>query len=469
MHDVENLLALQSAFDVASLGDGDAVAGINQLAAMAVALANLALPRSGIVTPEGRRLEVGCNLLATGPRVTSSILDEVIAPISRCQNNLVAQVTRLLKHDSAEEARGLNRSWKLDGKTYPSTGETALLDLMTGDPDEDPLFTNRRDQWLKVVTDAPSKLFGDLRRCPRAFIAAATPKLLQDQLPGAHDGQAVVAISLNRMADAKKFGTLCPALMDGLIPCGPSGETVKGRLLVIDTGGLLRDVATAPDDKNAWLGRLLWLVEGNTGPNPPTPPADKADIVRLPNLTTRFEDAVRFLFVDRLNGSKSQPVTFQCDIAGSQVRWMGFLTEMEKLLPGISSTARRLLSSLVFGLRRLVAADKAPQGFKFSLSGIEALARFLVHRMANYRAAILFSADDARKLRFKRKILAKLEGASLDSRSIYHPLHLPADLCEELLGELETGNLVRRSGRIWERVGGKEMPADPDDRLQLVI
>jgi hypothetical protein len=469
MHDAEHLLALQGAFDVAALGDGDAVAGINQLAAMAVALANLALPRSGIVTPEGRRLEVGCNLLATGARVTGSILDEVIAPISRCQNTLIAQVTRLLKHDQDEGVRGVNRRWKLDGKTRPNAGETALLDLMTGDPDEEPLFTNRRDQWLKVVTEGPSDHFDDLRRCPRAFIAAATPKLLQDQLGGAHDGQAVVALSLNRIADAKKFGALCPAIMDGLIPCGPSGETVKGRLLVIDTGEMLREVATAPDDKNAWLGRLLWLVDGNSGPKPPTPPAGNANIVRLPNLYTRFEKAVRFLFVDRLNGSQAQPVTFECDITGSQVRWMGFLAEMEKLLPGISSTARRLLSSLMFGLRRLVAADKAPPGFKFSLSGIEALARFVVHRMANYRAALLFSADDARKLRHKRRILAKLEGASLDSRSIYHPLHLTADLCEELLTDLEASNLVRRSGRVWERVGGRGLPLDPDDCLQLVV
>lgn len=175
----------------------------------------------------------------------------------------------------------------------------------------------------------------------------------------------------------------------------------------------------------------------------------------------------RWVDADRLNRRKSQSVTFECDIAGSQVRWMDFLAGMEKLLPGISGTARRLLSSLVFGLRRLVAADKAPHGFKFSLHGIEALARFLVHRMANHRAAILFSADDARNLRHKQRILAKLDGGSLDSRSIYHPLHLPADLCEELLGELEASNLVRRSGRIWERVGG--LPADPDDRLQLVV
>ena len=83
------LSALQRAFQVESLGDGNRMAGVNQLAAMAIVLANLARPMSGIVTREGRRLEVGCSLLATGPMVTSAILDEVVTPVRRCQDNLL--------------------------------------------------------------------------------------------------------------------------------------------------------------------------------------------------------------------------------------------------------------------------------------------------------------------------------------------------------------------------------------------
>ena len=59
---------------------------------------------------------------------------------------------------------------------------------------------------------------------------------------------------------------------------------------------------------------------------------------------------------------------------------------MERSLPGITATARGLFTSLVFGLRRLVTADSIPRGFRYTNEGVQGFARWLVHRMANYRA-----------------------------------------------------------------------------------
>ena len=460
------LSRLLGAFRVDSLGDGDSVAGINQLASMAIALADLARPGSGIVTPQQRRLKIGCSILAAGPGTASGILDEVLPPVRKCQDNLLAQLNRLIKNDKEEESRTNGRRWVLNVNPRPCAGETALFDITTGDPELGPLFGTRADQWVEVVAAYPTEGMADLASRSRVFIAAATPRLLEQQLPEAHLGSPLVAASLNHAPDASKFATLCPALMDGLIPAGPSGETVTGRLIVTDARGLLREVATSGDDKTAWLGRLLWLVEGGAGPVPP-PECDSA--VGIANLVPRFELAVQRAFAGRLDNHKPAPVLYKHDLAKIQSRWMRFLSDVEKSCPGITLVARRLPATLTYGLRRLVTADGIPEGFRYTNEGVEALARLLVQRMANHRAALLFSAADGRRQEDKLRIFNKLVEGAADTRSIYHPLHLPADYCRELLHELASENFVERNGRLWSCVEGREVTAGSSHRLQLDV
>ena len=471
----DKLRHLFTAFDVRALGEGDEVAGLNVLAAAALSLANLASPGSGIQTPGGRLIRVGCNLLASGPLVTSMILDEVITPIARCQNNLLAQLTRLLEEDKAESKRvrpNRPRSWSFSVANFSNPGEESLSELMTEKRGISvPPFDVRHDQWLRVVSWAPSQRFGDLIRRPRSFIVAPTPSLLEKQFSGIYLGQALVTIQLNRAADAGRFGDLCPALMDGIVPAGPSTESVKGKLLVIDRCDGLSKAAKATDDSSAWLGRLIWLVEGRAGPDLPHPLQQTGDggIVRLPHLTARFEHAARLSFANRLDNHESGPVIDKYDFAQIQGRWMRFLSGMESSLPGISDSARHLVASLVFGLNRVMQAAEVPKDFEFRMAGIEAFARFLIRRMANARAAILLSDQQAWRLRGKRKILAKLAERRLDTRSIYHPLHIPAALCHELMAELEADNLVQRNGSTWERIEGRTLPAGSAGQLQLEV
>ena len=406
--DWADLASLLESFQVTSLGDGNPVAGSNMLAAMAIGLANLARPGSCLVAPDGRRMEVGCHLLATGPLVSGAVLEEVVRPVNDCQNNLLGQLARLVKDEKAEANRLPQRRWSISDGPQASGGEAALFELMVGDNGLSPLYGTLGGRWVDVVSDAPADRFDDLVQRPRAFIAAPTPRSLEQQVSQAHCGHPLVAISLNRAADAAKFGDLCPALMDGLLPAGPSEATVSGKLLVTDIGGVLREVAAAEEDSSAWVGRLLWLVEGRAGPDLPILPAGDVGVVRLPNPTGQFERAVRRAFADRLNSREPLPSAFKCEFAKMQTRWLTFLTSMESSLPGINATARKLVATLSFGLRRLAGADTLPKGFYYTMEGIEAFARLLVQRMANHRAAMLFSTKSAHRLKSKRRILDKL-------------------------------------------------------------
>lgn len=467
-NDSNEVRHLLTAFDARALGEGDETTGTNLLAAMAITLANLAHPGSGIRTTDGRLIPVGCNLLAAGARTTNMVLDDVVSPVARCQNNLLGQLARLLKNDKAEDERALRnlqRRWNLSKGQTGNAGENALFQLMLGGGEQVPLEP-REDQWTKVVGFAPSEDFRDLVGRPRAFIAAPTPTLLDRQLAGVHRGQALVTIGLSRAADAAKFGKVCPALMDGLMPAGPFGDTVTGRLLVTIPASELSNAATAVGDETAWLGRLLWIVDGSHGPEPVPQQGGDGKIVRLPNLTARFEYAVQQSFAKRLDSQNPEPVIDTYDFAPHQARWMKFLADMEKNVPDISGMARSLFASLVFGMNRLVgtAAEDTPEGFKCYMPGIEGLARHLIRRMANARSAIRSSSEKEWKLRYKQRILAKLADGPQDNRFLYRILHLPANVCENLLAEIESDNRVKRRGRQWELVGDATLPGDQSHR-----
>lgn len=451
---LQNLLTI---FDARALGEGDATVGANLLAAMALTLSNLARAGSGIQTPEMRLIEVSCNLLASGARLSDMIRDEVITPVERYQNNILAHVGRLLESDEEQNQRPLQslpREWNILKSGSPSAGENKFFGLMTLDAKSNLVPEGVDDAWLDVVDIAPNPNFHDMVRSPRAFIAAASPGMLDRQLGGIHAGQAFITIALNRASDAGRFGELCLALMNGLTPLGPSGETTGGRLLVTDPGNVLSEATRQAGDQATWLGRLVWLVSGNAGPE--LPPQDSAgdNVVRLPHVSARFRYAAQRIFAKRMNNRNPVPLIDQMDFTQNQIRWMEFLNEMKSSLPGIDGTARHLLASLVFGLRRLVSAERNPKGFKYHLAGIEALARFLVRRMASARAAILFSAEEAQKLFFKQRILTELSEGCFENRDACRLLRRPAAICIPVLHEMATEGSLTRRGKKWERVIG---------------
>jgi hypothetical protein len=388
------------------------------------------------------------------------IHDEVVAPVGRCQDTLLAQLRRLMEDDKTEAARNdrnLPRRWTLSNGSKASSGEDALFRLMTQGSDAARLIGTDEDDWVEAVTQQPSQRPGELIQRPRCFIAAPSPRLLEQQLADAHLGQALVAIGLDRATDAATFGDLCPALMDGLLPAGPSGQTIRGRLLVADRGGVLPGAAATTDCKTAWLGRLLPLVDGDAGPDFPSPRAGGENIVRLPDLSGRFERAVQRLFANRLNSGEPQPVIYECDLSETQARWMRFLADMERGLPGLTGTARRLLASLLFGLCRLVGAARKPEGFRYYRDGVEAFARHLVRRAANARAEILHAAELAQRKSQIERVYYKLSRGRAVTRAIYRDLRIPAAVCHAILSWLEEAAIALHDDGEWELAQGAQL------------
>ena len=390
-------------------------------------------------------MRIGTSLLVSGSLSSSLVDDDLITELRILQNNLTAQLRRLFK-DKLEDARkqGLKtREFPAGPRTNDS--ENALLDLQQVEPS---LFGTIEDAWAEVVGNPPNPRIEDLAAHPKIIVAASGAAELEKQLVGLHLGHPLVLLGL-RHAKLGHLGHLCAALMDGQLPAEMGGETIMGNLLITDPSRVLHEVAT--DNKAEWLGRLVWLTDG-AGPPPPESSGSKPP-VRLNDMALRFGTALSRAFAKRLNTHRPDPVVHEAELKNAQVRWVSFLKDMEDRLPGISGTARSLLPTLTFGLREIVGAIKVPGGFSYYIDGIEAFARFLVHRMADARQAILWSAEDAQKQQWKTKILYKLNDDLLPPRDIYRNIRgLPANQCRDLLVDLESDGLARRTGDRWQRL-----------------
>ena len=141
-----------------------------------------------------------------------------------------------------------------------------------------------------------------------------------------------------------------------------------------------------------------------------------------------------------------------CDFHSFQARWIAFLKTQEAAVPGITGTARNLLATLIFGLTQMVGSTRTAKGFSWSIQQIEALARFLVHRMANARSAMLHEAKSARRLGLEEKILRKLGSEPHTVRDLTRKIgRVPAAQCLELLEDMEAeGKVLRIDDRLWQ-------------------
>ena len=116
----------------------------------------------------------------------------------------------------------------------------------------------------------------------------------------------------------------------------------------------------------------------------------------------------------------------------------------------------------------MVGSTRTPKGFSWNLGQIEALARFLVHRMANARSAMLYSAQSARRLDLEEKMLRKLGSEPVTARILSRRFtRLPAGQCLEILEDLEAEGKVRRiDDRLWQAL---QSPTSATSPLHLTI
>lgn len=470
--EIENLHALLYAFNTKDLGDGDEIAGMNLLAAMALTVANLARNGEGLLFPNGRHVQVGCSFLTCGSLTSRLVHDEIIAPISDMQSNLLANLANLEQHDKKTqlpEPGQPRRMWTLEHATPGSAGESALFNLMST-----PTMEDRRESdevaWTRVITHPPYEQFYDLLNCHRIFLSCTTAKELMRQLKHMHRRNGIVSISVNSPKSVIDFSDPSLAIMEGANAQGSSFQHVTARLMVADWNDALAEANFENGDKFMWLGRMLWLVQDRTGPEPPSL-HDFPDKGRLPNVITAFKNVLHHLFAWRLaqNYKYHQLQSFERNFATHQEEWMKFLQQMESVLPGISGHARNLAMSLFFGLHAIAQTcmnDKAPKLFP---AGFAAFARLLIKRMANKKAMIGISHEDTRKNRIKQQILSRLEGRELSTRDIYRQLHLRASDCQEALREMLNEKLVLSHNDSWSLTGkeGIALPAGQQKTLEV--
>lgn len=441
---------LLTTFQAISLGEGDLNAGANLLTAMAVTLANIARPGSGIKPPETGQMRVGLSLLVNGSLTASLVQDDVITETALRQNNLLGQIRRLFRDKTADAKKEGPRAVEFPGGPKTNYSGNALYQLEHRDllVPEDAVET-----WKDVFDLPPNPRIEDLAARPKVLVTAGSAKDLMKQLTGLHDNRPLVVLGLNSAGDASRLLEPCNALLDGLLPCDEWGETVLGNLLVTDPGNLLAEFAAKPSDATRWLGRLVWLVDGDTGPDANAGHAEHETRISG-NMTGRFGSALSQGLAKRFNNHKANPIEYSCELDDAQPRWLKFLKDMEPRLPGIAGTARPLLATLAFGLIEL-ANSNVPDSprLRFSVTGIEALSRWIIRRMANARAAMNNSGGRQLRMGRYRKILNRLAERSQTSRDLYRALGLSADLCDDLLVGLESEGLVRRDGNRWESTG----------------
>ncbi len=276
-------------------------------------------------------------------------------------------------------------------------------------------------------------------------------KDIESQLKQLRPGCPLVHLGLAHPDDLALFSEAGSALLEGRYPLDDGPWTIKGNLLITDPMHVLMAAARNPDERTNWLGQLLWLTDGDAGPDaPPEAPGDQPKSAA--QTEQMFRQALGHVMACRFNPPDRRPMVLCADIREASVRWTGFLREMEPRLPRISGAARNFLTSLAFGLGQM-----APKSCRVSVASVEALARFLVRRMANARIAILHAGEVARRRDQITRIFHKLGGGPTDERKICRDLKISAADRNEALRWLEAASLVfqRRDG--WERREGARL------------
>ncbi len=445
--ETQHLTQLLTQFDVTNLGEGDSNAGANVLSIVAVTLANLSRSGSGIQSPRLGRMRVGASLLVNGGLTASLVQDNVVTEAIVRQNNLVAQLRRLIGDKIADADKNGVRMIEFPTGPKSNYAGNALYQLEQSNPEIPMDELGLLEKWGDVIGLPPNPRIDDLAARPKLVVTARSPRDLESQLRGLHDNRPLVVLGLNSPADAAALSETCTCLLNGLLPCGDGGEMATGNLLITDPGNVLAKIAPNASDKATWLGRMPWLIDGNSGPD-----AIEADAgngkARVANMSGRFGEALTRVIAKRLNNHDASPTVHPFDLDAAQMRWVEFLQDMEGRLPGITGTARSLLPTLAFGLTELATVVRG-RSLPVTTAGVEALARWIIYRMANARAAMLGTAEREMLRQLAQRVVVRLSGCNLSTRDIYRSLSISAAKGDKLLLPMERGGLLHRSEGKW--------------------
>ncbi|RYG95965.1 MAG: hypothetical protein EON58_13100, partial [Alphaproteobacteria bacterium] len=330
MDDATELALLQKNLDVIELGDGDPIAGFNLLASMACTLAHLA-PDDGVVFhPDGSPARLGTSLLVLGGANAGRVVDEIVTEVSRRQNNLISHLEGYFGWvDRVEKTQDLNLH-DLSPKRGASVELIAETQTEFGD-----MLKGHAGSWRKVLEQVPDYTIQQVGKQPKFLVSVGGRKDIESQLTGLLPGCPLVHLGLSQPNDLSLFSEVGSALLEGRYPTEDGARTVKGNILITDPMHVLIAAAQNPNERTRWLGQLLWLTDGDSGPDAP---GDQPGGVQKSGarMEQRFRDALGKVMTYRFNLPNMQPMILSCDIRDASVRWTGFLKEMEPRLPGIS-------------------------------------------------------------------------------------------------------------------------------------
>jgi hypothetical protein len=439
MDDAAELAALQKSFDVTALGSGDPIVGFNLLATMACTLSHLAPDDGAVVHPDGSPARLGTSLLVLGSASSGRVVDEVISEVSRMQNNLT---THLQGYFGWIEESQAKQSFPFH-PTNPGTGASVGLISETQTQFGD-ITRGHAGSWRKVLERAPHQTLQQIEKQPKFLVSVGGRKDIESQLTRLRPGCPLVHLGLQHPDDLVRFSEAGSALLEGRYPLDDGVRTIKGNILITDPMQVLMAAARNPDDRTLWLGQLLWLTDSDSGPDAPhqEPGGVQTSSARIEQ---RFRLALGKVMTYRFSLPDLSPLVLYADTSEASVRWTGFLREMEPRLPGISGAGRNLLTSLVFGLGLL-----APKSRGISMGGVEALARFLVRRMANARIAILQAGEIARRREQITRIFHKLGNGPANARKFCRDLKITAAERDEALRWMDAASLVIQGQDGWQ-------------------
>ena len=427
--DLQKVGRLLEAFGALPLGEGDPVAGANVLAVMAISLANVQRPGTGLASADRAKLPVGTSLVVTGPLSAGLVGERVLRGLAIHQNSVAAHLRAWCRSVEIEMAKPPVMRRYEPAEMLEQGGSSVLFDLHT-----EAAMAGFVDLHLGRALILPPERQGkrDLHDRPLVYVTAGKPAELAKTLERSHLGRPFLHVAVHGAAACSRFDDCCTAVMDGSLAVGQLSETVHGCVIATDPFDTLAEVVRAGggDRSASWITRMLWLTDSAAGPEPGDFPPDKAT-VGLDDPQGRYEAAMEAAWEGRVDYGKPAPGDVICDWPRIQAEWIAFLKGMEADLPGITGIARPLLATLIFGLSKLANIRETAKDFKLSAVDMIALARWLVQRMANARAAMLHTEHEARLQRMCAKIMHKLAGgAPLTVRDFTRAIHkLSADDC----------------------------------------
>jgi hypothetical protein len=425
----QNLQRLLQTFDAQRLGEGDVSAGANVIAAMACAIANVHRHGTAIVTGDGASFRVGTSVLAYGPLTSALIGERVTSMQAEFQANLNSHCNEW------ELAKDTYRS-SLDGKQTDARF-TVRPSIQSLEVLSESMHGNARDNLAVLLSPLPNRTKRALLERPLIHATGTSPAILEAALERSHAGQLLVHDVLRDPSHCADMTHCYLPLIDGCLAVGKQARAVRGHLQLCDPAQVLDEVLRDTGPAQRLMMRLPWLVDGNAGPSLPAPDSNAAGHARLDQMETRFRTALAHAWLARLDYTTGGPEQLAFDFTAYQARWVAFLQQKEAGFPGISATARPLLGTLLFGLHQMVQSLPKPEGVKFYVDEVEALARILIQRMINVRAVILHDASKQKRERQLQLMLEKLSAKPSDLRQIVRKHHnLPTAEARDLLCEL---------------------------------